>query len=287
VALRDGKRVGELARADATEEAMIRLMIGRDIAEFFPGERNAAGNSLLKVAGLRRADSPHPVSFELRAGEVLGFAGLVGAGRTETMRALFGIDPILDGTIEIGGQPIRIGNVRDAVAAGMAMVPEDRKLQGLILEMSIEQNISLAGLRRFSPWGIMNRVTQRKLAEEQRERLKIKTPSIRQLALNLSGGNQQKVVLGKWLALEPKILILDEPTRGIDVNSKAEIYHLMRELTRRGVGIIMISSDMEEVLGVSDRIIVMHEGKIAGELRKEHFSEEAVMTLAAGKSFNR
>lgn len=284
VALRDGRRVGELMRGEVTEDAMIRLMIGRDITEFFPDANRKASDVLLRVNGLRHARLRQPISFELKAGEILGFAGLVGAGRTETMRALFGIDPVLDGTIEINGSPVEITGVPSAIAAGLAMVPEDRKLQGLILEMTIEQNISLAGLRQFSAWGVMKRALHRMIAEEQRESLHIKTPSIHQQALNLSGGNQQKVVLGKWLALKPKILILDEPTRGIDVNSKTEIYQLMRALADRGMGILMVSSDMEEILGVSDRIIVMHEGYVSGELPKEKFSEKAVMLLAAGKN---
>lgn len=284
VALRDGRRVGELVRGEVTEDSMIRLMIGRDITEFFPDSHRGTSEVLLRVHELRHARLRKPVSFDLKAGEILGFAGLVGAGRTETMRALFGIEPILEGTIEIEGRPVQILDVPSAIAAGLAMVPEDRKLQGLILEMSIEQNISLAGLRQFSVWGIMKRALHGSIAEEQRESLRIKTPSIRQLALNLSGGNQQKVVLGKWLALKPKVLILDEPTRGIDVNSKTEIYQLMRSLADLGMGILMVSSDMEEILGVSDRIIVMHEGRVSGELTKEQFSEEAVMQLAAGQS---
>ncbi len=283
VALRDGKRVGELDRRNATEDAMIRLMIGRDISDFFPGQRGATRQPVLQVRNLRPHTFIHPINFELRAGEILGFSGLVGAGRTETMRALFGIDPIDTGEIEIEGKVVNIGNVRDAIAQGLAMVPEDRKLQGLILEMSVEQNISLAGLRRFSPWGILRRARLGRLAQEQTTKLRIKAHDPRQEVLSLSGGNQQKVVLAKWLSLRPKILILDEPTRGVDVNSKTEIYQLMRQLANEGVGILMVSSDMEEVLGVSDRIVVMHEGKIAGVLEKKNFTEEAVMNLASGR----
>ncbi len=283
VALRDGQCVGELSRTEATEAAMIRLMIGREISEFFPFEHSTSGRPLLQVAGLRREGSDHPVSFDVHAGEVLGFAGLVGAGRTEIMRALFGIDPIVEGHIEVEGKRVEIRSVMDAIANGIGMVPEDRKLQGLILEMSVEQNISLAGLRRLSPYGIMNRSRQRRLALEQTARLRIKTYDPRQEVLNLSGGNQQKVVLAKWLALAPKILILDEPTRGIDVNAKTEIYQLMRALAKNGIGILMVSSDMEEILRVSDRIAVMHEGRIAGTLLRPDFGEEAVLTLASGR----
>ncbi len=284
IALRDGRRAGELSRAETTEDAMIRLMIGRDISDFFPGERGQAGTPILSVEGLRLSSHSPAVSFELRRGEILGFGGLVGAGRTEIMRALFGLDPIAEGKIQIEGENAEIRDVRDAIAHGMALVPEDRKLQGLILEMSVEQNVSLAGLRRYSPWGIINRTEQRRIAQAQRDRLNIKTPDLRQLAVNLSGGNQQKVVLGKWLALEPRILILDEPTRGIDVNSKTEIYRLMRALANKGVGVVMVSSDMEELLGVSDRVIVMREGRIAGEIEQSGFSEEAVMSLAAARN---
>lgn len=283
VVLRDGRRVGELARGEMSEDAMVRLMIGRDIKDFFPRTHRPSERVILRVNELRRRDSPHAVSFDLHAGEILGFAGLVGAGRTEIMRCLFGIDPIGSGAIEIDGRPVAIRSVVDAIGNGLALVPEDRKLQGLILEMSLQDNISLAALRRLSPGGIIRNARLRRLANEQKERLNIKSRDVRQEALSLSGGNQQKVALAKWLALQPKILILDEPTRGIDINSKTEIYTLMSKLSEQGVGILMVSSEMEEVLGVSDRIAVMHEGAIAGMLERPQFSEEAVMNLASGR----
>lgn len=284
MALRDGRNAGELTREQITEDAMIRMMIGRDITDFFPERRETAGRVLLKVEGLRRRGSPHEVSFELREGETLCFAGLVGAGRTEIMRAIFGVEPPVAGRIEVDGREFRPRNVRDAIAHGIGMIPEDRKREGLTLEMTIEQNITLPGLKKFSPWGILRKGRLAALATELAKRLRVKAPSVKQQVLTLSGGNQQKVALAKWLAIKPRILILDEPTRGVDVNAKAEIYQLIRELTAQGVGALMVSSDMEEALGVSDRILVMCEGRIAGELTREKFSEENVMILAAGKT---
>ncbi len=281
VALRDGRRVGDLRREEISEAAMVRLMIGRDIGEFFPRRRAPADEVLLRVTELRLRPGGPPISFELRRGEVLGFAGLIGAGRTALMRALFGVDRVAGGRVELLGRPVSFGSVAEAVAQGLALVPEDRKLQGLVLPMSVKDNVALAGLRRWARLGFLGGGPGR-VAAAQAERLRIKARSLHQSVLNLSGGNQQKVVLAKWLAMEPKVLILDEPTRGVDIPSRAEIYRLIDELSARGVGILMVSSEMEEVLGIADRIVVMRDAAIRGVIDRAEATEAAVMTLAAG-----
>jgi ribose transport system ATP-binding protein len=222
----------------------------------------------------------------LREREILGLAGLVGAGRTELARALFGIDPILGGKLEIDGAPVTLSSAADAVAHGIFLVPEDRKGAGILLGLPIVENISLPNLEAYARGFLVSPRMEAATAEIQRVNLAIKTPSVTTLASSLSGGNQQKVVLAKWLAMAPKVMIMDEPTRGIDVGTKAEIYRLMRELADSGVAVLMISSDMEEVIGVSDRIAVMHEGAISGILEPAQFSEENVLLLAVGKTAN-
>jgi ribose transport system ATP-binding protein len=227
------------------------------------------------------------VSFELRRGEILGFAGLVGAGRTELMEALFGVEPILSGQVLLNGKPVLIRKPGDAIDAGIFLAPEDRKLHGLVLGMDISKNISLPAVDTYSDWWLLQTEHERQVARAEVERLSIRTPSIHQVCVNLSGGNQQKVVLGKWLAMRPKVLILDEPTRGIDVGAKGEIYRHMTTLAQQAVGIIMVSSDMEEVVGMSDRVVVMHEGRIAGVLDKAQITEESIIQLATGKGLSR
>ncbi|MGC3989677.1 MAG: ATP-binding cassette domain-containing protein [Chthoniobacteraceae bacterium] len=237
------------------------------------------------VEGLRTGFKPkQTVSFSVGRGEILGFAGLVGAGRSEVAQAIFGVEPPLEGTIRIGGERVHIHSARTAISHGIYLVPEDRRLTGLITSVCIRENISLPALTRHSKAMLVNRQAEKRIAQEQVEALRVKTPSIETIAANLSGGNQQKVVLGKWLSLKPKVMIFDEPTRGIDVGAKAEIYKLMRALADEGVAVIMISSDMEEVIGVSDRIAVMHEGRISGILSHSEFSEKAIMQLAVGGS---
>jgi ribose transport system ATP-binding protein len=284
VVLRDGKNAGTLARADISHDNLVRLMVGRDLKQFFPRTRHkASGTAVLSVNELRYAGGPsHAATFEVRAGEVLGMAGLVGAGRTELAEAVFGIRKIVAGEIHQNNKPLRIRKPADALAAGLLLAPEDRRLHGLVLESGVGFNLSLPNLDRLSTLGFVRTGQEATLVGESIRKLNVKTPSAAQPVGLLSGGNQQKVVFGKWLARGPKVLILDEPTRGVDVGAKTEIYTLIDELAARGVAIWMITSDMEELLGVSDRVVVMHEGRIAGELTRHELNEEAVMRLATG-----
>jgi ribose transport system ATP-binding protein len=284
VVLRDGRNAGELQRSEIDHERMVRLMVGRDLSQFYQRRPHSIGGPLLEVEGLRTLAYPaHPLKFEVRAGEIVGLAGLVGAGRTELFRALFGIDRSLGGTVRLAGQTVALGSPVEAIRAGLALVPEDRKLQGIILEMAVRENISLPGERRNAKFGVFRDGSrERGLAGEMIGRLRIKTPNDRQFVQFLSGGNQQKVALAKWLPLGPRLLLLDEPTRGIDVGAKQEIYRLMEELAESGVSILFVSSEMAEVLGMSDRALVMHQGRITGELARERLTEEAVMQLATG-----
>jgi ribose transport system ATP-binding protein len=266
VVLRDGRTVGELARHELNHPAMIRLMIGRDLkAQYTPPKRAQ-------------------INLSVRRGEILGLAGLVGAGRTSLARAAFGIDPLLGGEIRIDNAPVGVVSPRDAIRQGIYLVPEDRKKSGLVLELPIRENVTLASLLDYARMWLVNGGVERRVAKEQVTSLSIKAPSIDMEAVTLSGGNQQKVVLGKWLSMQPRVMFFDEPTRGIDVGAKSEIYLLMRDLADRGVAIVMISSDMEEVIGVSDRVAVMHEGSVSGVLEREQFSEYNVLRLAVGQA---
>jgi ribose transport system ATP-binding protein len=286
VGLRDGKNAGELAKGEIHHDRMVSLMVGRDLdrSRMAPPLEGAPPVAL-EVRDLRTLRYPdRAVSFEVRRGEVLGFAGLVGAGRSEVARALFGVDERLGGTFLLEGQPVEIRSPRDAIAAGIYLVPEDRRQCGLVVDMTIRENITLPALRRFSSGGLIQFAEERRSTAEASKSMRVRTPSVEQLAMNLSGGNQQKVVLAKWISLGPKVLIFDEPTRGIDVGAKAEIYDLAQTLSNQGVAIIMISSDMEELLGTCQRIAVMHEGRITGTLRRDEASEEAIMQLAVGRT---
>jgi len=284
VVLRDGAVVGELAKAEIAHDKMIRMMIGRDLKSLYIPPQQPAGAPMLEIAGLRTSTYPdHAVNLSLRAGEILGMAGLVGAGRTELACAVFGVDRPLAGEVRLDGQPIALHTPRDAIDRGIFLVPEDRKRTGLILEQTVTENISLANLKAFASELLIRRGAERQNASERRTALNIRTASIDTIVGTLSGGNQQKVVLAKWLSMKPRVVIFDEPTRGIDVGSKAEIYRLMRGLADSGVAVLMISSDMEEVIGVSDRIAVMREGRIGGFLERLEFSEENVMRLAVGR----
>jgi ribose transport system ATP-binding protein len=283
VVLRDGRVVGELTGPEIVPDAMIRLMIGRDLRSLYIEPAAAAGARALEIVDLRTATYPErAVSLDVRSGEILGLAGLVGSGRTELARAIFGIDAALDGALRLGGEPIAIRSPREAIASGIYLVPEDRKRASLLLDVSVAENISLPDLASYARATLVRRRAEAENAERQRRALNIKTPSIATQVGALSGGNQQKVVLARWLSMRPRVIIFDEPTRGIDVGAKNEIYELMRALADRGVAILMISSDMEEVIGVSDRIAVMHEGAISGFLERPQFSESNVLELAVG-----
>ncbi|UFZ03959.1 sugar ABC transporter ATP-binding protein [Bradyrhizobium ontarionense] len=282
--LRDGRMVGALARSELTPAAMIRLMIGRDLKSLYVPPAAPPGDTVLDIVDAVTETYPErAVSLQIRRGEILGLAGLVGSGRTELARAIFGVDPLQGGGIRLEGEPIRISTPRAAIAHGIYLIPEDRKACGLLLDLSIAENISLPDLASYSRWFLVDTEREARNANGLREQLKIRTPDVATLAAALSGGNQQKVVLAKWLSMRPKVLIFDEPTRGVDVGAKHEIYEMLRRLTDAGVAILMISSDMEEVIGVSDRIAVMHEGAISGFLERSEFSEHHVLKLAVGE----
>jgi ribose transport system ATP-binding protein len=291
--LRDGRYIGDLARAEATHDKIVAMMVGRELSSaYFPpkaavppaagADGAAAGAPVLTVTGLVVPGAPVGVSFSAARGEILGFAGLVGSGRTELMETIFGVTPALGGRMTIDGSAFAPRRTRDAIRRGVYLAPEDRKRHGLVLAMSVAENTSLPDVGNYSRWGWLDRPRERRVAEEEVTRLRTKTPSIRQRVVNLSGGNQQKVVLGKWLAMNPKVLILDEPTRGIDVGAKAEIYRHMAALAARGITILMVSSDMEEVLGMSDRVVVMHERRIRGVLPREGLTQERIASLMTG-----
>jgi len=287
VVLRDGRMVGALQGEGIRPDAMIRLMIGRDLKSLYIPPQVAPGAPALEIESVRTTAFPdHPVSLTLKRGEILGLAGLVGAGRTELACAVFGIDRALGGGVKIDGQPATIREPRDAIARGIYLVPEDRKRAGLHLDFSLTENISLPDLKQYAKGSLISAAAEEKNAAEQKRRLNIKAPDITTTAGTLSGGNQQKIVLAKWLSMKPKAIIFDEPTRGIDVGAKSEIYQLMRNLADSGVAVLMISSDMEEVIGVSDRMAVMHEGAISGFLERSQFSEHNVLQLAVGKTVN-
>lgn len=276
--LRDGQSVGTVNTKECTEDALISMMVGREINDIYPKIDTEIGDAILKVDHLNAGKMVQDVSFELHKGEILGFAGLVGAGRSEVMRAIFGFDKMDSGTIMVDGEEMTDHSPTGAINMGIGFVPEDRHLLGLVLEMSVKHNTTLACLPFEMKSGILNNKKEEEITQDFIDRLEIKTYSMENPVQNLSGGNQQKVVIGKWLATHPKILILDEPTRGIDVGAKKEIHELTSKLAAQGVGIIMISSEMPEVLGMSDRIIVMHEGKIRGELSREEATQEKIMS---------
>ncbi len=293
--LRDGRNAGELTRdgrgdSGLSHQSLVRLMVGRELNQFFQ-RRHAPDPSRVRfdlrhfcyggIQGTRSGLSA-PISLQVYAGEILGVAGLIGAGRTEMAEAVCGLRPVLSGEILLDGQPVVFRRPRRAVNAGVLLVPEDRRHNGLILQQSIRTNLSLPNLDRLSRWGFVARHREMKLANDTCARLRVRTPNIQQTVGLLSGGNQQKVVLGKWLARRPRVLIVDEPTRGVDVGAKSEIYGLLDGLAGEGVAILMISSDLEEILGMSDRVAVLHEGRLAGVLPRAVASEEAIMNLATG-----
>ena len=284
VVLRDGRYAGQLRQEEVSHDRIVSMMVGREIKSFYVEPTGKKSPGFLQVRNVRSNRYPaKAVSFDAGRGEILGFAGLVGAGRSELAKALVGLDRFASGEIKLGDEAVPVGSSRDAINRGIYLVPEDRRGEGLIVGMCVRENITLPSLNLFAPFKLIRRDRERKAANEQITSLNIKTPGAETLVLNLSGGNQQKVVLAKWLAMSPKVMILDEPTRGIDVGAKAEIYRLMRALAEQGTVILMISSDMEEVLHVSDRVAVMHEGEIAGVLERADCTEENIMQLAVGK----
>ena len=283
--MRDGARVHEALTSELTPDEVIRHMVGRRLDGLYPRPVTKLGPTVLKVRGLRRTGIFEDVSFDLRAGEILGLAGLVGAGRTEIARALFGIDRVDGGTVEINGRPEIVRSTGDAMRLGIAYLPEDRFQQGILLESSIARNVTLAALRRVTgPLGIVRRGAEAGIADLYATRLGVRMRGVEDDAGTLSGGNQQKVVLAKWLATEPRVLIVDEPTRGIDVGAKAEVHRILAELAEAGVAILMISSDLPELLGMCQRILVVHNGRITGEFAAGEADQERVMAAATGQS---
>jgi ribose transport system ATP-binding protein len=283
IVLRDGRLAGQLAREEIHHDAMVRLMVGRELKVDHVGPARAPGDVALSVHELRTTSFPlQPVSLAFRRGEILGLAGLAGAGRTELARAIFGIDRHAGGVLMLDGGPVHFATAADAVKAGVFLVPEDRKAMGLLLDFAISENITLPNLRAYSRGLAVLHEAERAQAHRSRSELGIRAADVQMRAGSLSGGNQQKVVLAKWLAMDPRFIIFDEPTRGIDVGAKSEIYRLMRLLADRGVAVLMISSDMEEVIGVSDRVAVMRSGRIAGVLERASCSEANILRLAMG-----
>lgn len=280
--MRDGKYVGTKMASEIDNNGLIKMMVGRDLDEQYPTVEKKIGEVVLEVNRLCTDALLKDISFQVHKGEILGLAGLVGAGRTETARAIFGADSKSSGEIRIHGKTVQIHSPKDAIKDGIALIPEDRKKHGALLEMTIRDNISFIAVKSISKAGFVDRNADKNMAEKYIKELSIKTPSMEQLTRNLSGGNQQKVVLAKSLASNSDIIIFDEPTRGIDVGAKKEIYVLMNELAKKGMAIIMISSEMQELLGMSDRIIVMHEGEMMGELKKEDATQEKILELASG-----
>jgi ABC-type sugar transport system ATPase subunit len=282
--MRDGRRVTTLPARGTPIPELVRLMADREVGEHFPRRRRAAGDELLRVEHLTRGTHVRDVSFTLRRGEILGVTGLLGAGRTELARTLVGAEPARSGTVTLKGRAVVIRHPSDALAHGVGLVPEDRKTQGLVLGLSVARNVALPNTRRLSPWGVVRASAESALAGRSVADLRIKTPSLAQPARLLSGGNQQKVVLAKWLAANVDLLIVDEPTRGIDVPAKIEIYELMNALTAEGKGILMISSELPEVLGMSDRVLVMRGGRVVTELDSTRTTQAEVLAHSLGQA---
>jgi ribose transport system ATP-binding protein len=284
--LRDGKSVGELAGSEATHDAIVALMVGRELSRhYFPTrEARPAGDSIFEARDVRVPGGRAPVSFAVARGEILGFAGLVGAGRTELMQTICGVTPAESGVMTLGGAPFTPRTVRDAIDKGVFLVPEDRKRHGLVLPMSVAENITLPNVEHLAHCGTLDRAAERRVAETHASRLRVKTPSVLAKVVGLSGGNQQKIVLAKWLAMHPRVLILDEPTRGIDVAAKAEIYQEIVDLAQAGIAILLVSSELEELIGLCDRVIVLRETRITGVVGRERFTQEHLAALMTGRA---
>jgi len=279
--LRDGETVHTCPLSELTTSQLIKYMVGREVTSIYQRDAVPPGDELLRVQNLNRGDVLKDITFSLRAGEIVGLGGLMGAGRTELCRAIFGVDPIDSGKIVVAGKEIKIRTPGKAVDSGIALIPEDRQRTGLAIRLSISQNTNIANMRAISPYGIINRTAERKVTAESIARLRIKASSGAQLAGRLSGGNQQKVVIAKWLARGARIFLFDEPTRGIDVGAKVEVFQVMDELARSGAAILMVSSELPELLQVADRILVMRQGRISGELPGRQATQEEIMRLAA------
>ncbi|MEZ3158421.1 sugar ABC transporter ATP-binding protein [Microbacterium sp. BWR-S6Y] len=282
--MRDGAYVHTTPLADTTVDDLVRQMVGRDVTELFPKLPSTPGDVVLEVEGLTRKGVFRDISFTLRAGEIVGLAGLVGAGRSEVARAIFGVDSYESGTVRLAGSPLAKASVRQATARGLALVPEDRRKQGLVLDEGVSRNITLAIRQKLSRWGLLRSTDENRAAREWASRLEVKTAALDATTGTLSGGNQQKVVIGKWLATQPKVLIVDEPTRGIDVGTKSEVHRLLSELAQQGLAILMISSELPEVLGMADRVLVMREGRLTGEFARADATPEAVMFAATAEA---
>jgi rhamnose transport system ATP-binding protein len=280
--LRDGEYVSTRTLADVTNDELIQMMVGRKLGELFPKQEVKRGEVVLQVDHLTLSGIFQDVSFALHAGEILGLSGLIGAGRTEVARSIFGVRPATAGRIAVRGEEVAVTSPQKAMALGISYVPEDRKNHGLVLPMPISDNITLPVINEFTTYGWLRRKREKATALEASKRLEVKSYSIEQKAQELSGGNQQKVVLAKWLNTNPQILILDEPTRGIDVGTKAAVHRLMSSLAAQGMAILMISSELPEILGMSDRILVMHEGRITGEFDRREATQEKLMKAATG-----
>ncbi|GAA1955600.1 sugar ABC transporter ATP-binding protein [Agromyces allii] len=278
--MRDGAYVATTPIAETTVDEMVRQMVGRDVTELFPKTEAEIGEPLLEVEGLTRTGVFHDITFSVRSGEIVGLAGLVGAGRSEVARAVFGVDPYESGSVRLGGRTLPRNRPDRAISAGIALVPEDRRKEGLVLESSVARNLSLVIRNQLAKAGIITNGAENRAARVWASRLEVKTNALSTVAGTLSGGNQQKVVLGKWLATEPTVLIIDEPTRGIDVGTKAEVHRLLSELAGKGMGILMISSELPEVLGMADRVLVMREGRITAEIDRSDATSENVMFAA-------
>lgn len=286
VVLRDGKNAGELERHEIDENRMVSLMVGRDVTGWYHREPLPTAETILDVRDFAtQAHRRQRLNFEVKRGEIVGIAGLVGAGRTEVLEALFGIAAPVAGQVLLGGKAVAVQSPRDAIRAGLALIPEDRKLQGLVLEMTVRENVSLPGLFRTRRGGVfLNGRSERADAERMIAELRIRPPQPKKQVQLLSGGNQQKTVLAKWLTLRPSVLLLDEPTRGVDVGAKEEIYRLLDDAARNGAGILFVSSEMQEILTLADRVLVMHQGRLTANLTRAQLSEEAVMRAATGQS---
>ena len=278
--MRDGSYIATTPIAETTVDELVRQMVGRDVTDLFPKIEAEIGEPLLEVEGLASAGVFHDISFTVRSGEIVGLAGLVGAGRSEVARAVFGVDGYDSGSVTLEGRPVKKGDPARAMLQGIALVPEDRRKQGLVLESSVARNITLSIRNQLAKAGIITSGFENRAAKVWASRLEVKTNALSTVAATLSGGNQQKVVLGKWLATEPRVLIVDEPTRGIDVGTKAEVHRLLSELAGRGIGILMISSELPEVLGMADRVLVMREGRITAEIDRADATSENVMFAA-------